>query len=489
MEYKIYQLLDIKSNNILSILDIISRKEKWYKTQELAEMLNITERSAQRHINDLYDEIALFSEYTESEISIQQGKGSGILLHSESVITISKLKEFIFRKNEAVIFLMSVLLGSTNVTLPSKSVIDKTNYFLSQFDLSLSSDKKDVKGQEHTIRIVIYGIINQIYKTVLFPSELLYTDINKLKKEVSVLSSILNLELSTSQTRDLMILTSINIIRFNKKKTISSDDLTSSLHLLSGSNEWTIQNFCTDFYKHYRIYDSNEILFLSINIAIRPFIYESSKLHNAIFDSHKSKNSLLYQSVILFMKKFSETIHTIPEEKYNPIFLYVFRSHLFGSLYKKVDYDYNGNIYFQEKIHRYDDYNEMLNSFIIELQEHSNISIYSNKDYLLQIYYVVLSYINPKYFLKNKINLFIKSDLPEIYKKSLEDRIFDRFKYDYYISLKKLKYTEDVDLILTTNFFYQSHENIIHINFPPTELDYKNIDHALYLLSHQEENS
>lgn len=484
MDSKLCSILNNRNQILLKIITSISQEERWYSVKEISLELDLVERSTQRYINMVYD---LIEEYTRLEghyfiLKVKKNKGMKLIIDQNA--NFSLLKNYICKNDENVQLLVALLFDKyTSVNDYTKkndlgknavlSSLKKVEKFLAGFNLGISTRSFSVTGEEHQIRVVTYSVTWMLYSLDDNLNMLANMDEAKINSGIDLMAETLYLNLNTIERREIFFMLFIGIVRFRKKHEVVYKEEWDAY--LPKEDNSQILSVLEKIYNNHQIFSVAEIRFLALSLTMRAYFYNQSSLRNYIIKTHRDNGSDIFATTGLFMEEFSKSISEIPKNKYESVFMHVFRSHLFAKMYKNVTFDYNSNYFYEYISEHFPNYIRKIQGFIDQLYIKSGNELFLEKIFLIQRYFMVLSAVKNSVVYEKYIKIYLRTSGPEILEDEIKNYISNYFSDQFNIEFVEMNYLQNPDLILTNIISKPNDEKTIVINYPLNKRDISSI--------------
>lgn len=488
MESKMISLLSNKSQNIVDILQVISADNQWYSLKSISLEVNLSERSIQRYINELYDIIGDYNKEKENYFSLLLQKNQGVKLIINKEASIDFLVSYIMQKDETINLLLHLLFLDYHSTAEYIRKNSVGKYYLNQsyikiddllYEYDLTIDKKNFKviGSEINIRIFMYNVCWTIYRGDVWPERFGFVEHDIIKSDVCFIIESLNISVTNPlKIRNLMFVLAISIIRYRKKcKMIVPDELKKYIPNYGSSiNRVLVEEVIREVLSRHYITDDNEAIFLVLDIITKDVMYTSSCIKTDFFEYHKKQRTDIYEATELFMSEFQKIIHEIPMEQMDRTFEFVFRCHLRSLLFPYICSDSDSYNLFNKNINEYYVNLNMIKQLIKTLREKSHLSLFRKEDYLAQQYAIVIFSLNLDLTYNLPIKIRLQTDLPDIYDIYVKRYITNYFKYKYKIVFIDDEYYLKPDFIISS--IPSNDEDTVNITYPIGDRDLNKIE-------------
>lgn len=490
-----FRLLNSTNQQLLEILSLIAENKRWYSTKEISLYLNVTERTAQRYIQQVRDMSEEFNQLSSVKVVIDYEKYRGIYLDSESGYI--DLKNYIYEKDETIQLLKYIVVeDGVNVERYAiehyvsvnavKSSLKKIKVLFELYDLSLSRQTHAIIGNEKQIRLIIYIMMWTLYKGIRWP----FSTINEIiiYQTVDLFSETNHLQFSIIQRKQLAYVLATNLIRLRKKHFVVMEDEWKNYVNIDVLLEKLA--FLKSVMQEFHIYSEAEIYFYAVVAQIKTKFYESDVFNKEILGYHKQQQSDVYQATIQFIRLFQSTFTDIPTDLKERFFITSFCAHMFCRLFKSVHVDVDGYYVINEVSDRYPVLRHNMLKLINTLHQTTHNELFLMEEFLLQKYILLFSSVLPLTCYEPEIAIYLDTDLPYFITRDIEERITYRYKYEYHIVFKTLNHEEEIDLVLTNipntleeNNQYSSHVQLF--DYPIKERDLIEIGKKCQLLAQE----
>ena len=454
---KLQELVTNKRQILLQIIKLISEEDRWYSIQEISVAIQLVERSVQRYVNDLYDVVNDCNEQKNDHFCLQMKKNKGIKLIIEQKENAAVLKKFIYESDETIQILMALLFESYHSTfdyskkedLGSHTIMNSLNKiktFLQPLNLTVSTRDFCIVGSEAQLRIISNSIAWYLFNSDTWPNIFHQVDQSKIDSAIITMSDSLHLDIPPIQKREFTYMVIINILRYRKGKSI--DFLSEWEQYVPVDNQCELYRIIESMYKSFHIYSHSEVRFVLLNLMTKSFIYDVSYLKKEIMANLLKNSADVLTTTDLFMKEFDQ-FYPIPLKDYDDIYFYILRGHLAGKIYKQADFNFSGHSLKNDIPLEFATYYTRASRFINKLWSISHDDFFLEVDYLIELYFLVLSFTELTSLFEQTVTLSLESDLPEICEKHIEEFICNQFKHYFNVVFTKDKMLQRPDLILT----------------------------------------
>lgn len=487
MDYKLRNVLNSKHQMLLEILKVLSEEERWVSVVELSEMLSMSVRTVQRYINELEDIIMQYNTEKKHNFTLEIQKNLGIRLSIENDVNYLLLKNYIYEKDDTIQVLIDLLFlknsskkeYAKNKQLSDSSLnnsLSKLKVFFEDFDLSVNTSTLAVTGEESQIRIVTYSIAWVLFESELWPDVFSRVSYDTIEKDVQYMIDHLNLLINPIKKKEISYLLAIAMIRYHNGFEVTCRE------------EW-VNYFPTSialalpqtvealFHKHH-VSSHEEIKYFSVNMLTRSCIYEPFPLKDQLL-KFIQKDTIVYNATTFFLNEFNENVKQIPLEIYEEVFIFAFRTHLFAHMYHNVDFDYNANYLLDSISQKFPKYDAEMTIFLNHLFEETGYELFLEKEYLIQRYFVMESFVDPDIMLGHPIKILLETDLPEIYENTIKMTLYDRFKYTAKLIFLNRNFLQEPDLVVSTLPAQNEKHMSVQITYPLTSRDFSDIEQTL----------
>lgn len=471
MDYQIYDLLEKKNKVICDMIDMIYFEKNPLSIHILSGKLHLNERSVQRYIHDLENIISDFNDERDTIVSFSYSKFKGISIEFFEYSPYN-LKKFIADKDINIKTFIDLIYGNfSNIQLYSREhylsenlirkVIKKINIFTEEFAVITKAKFPFFYGDEKNIRLCFNIFFWSMYRDSKWP--FFFIDQDKVYDSIDNFSKEANVYFSTIHKRQFAYLLAINNLRYHQKRYIKKsrdwydyvniEKLKETSIIKSGINK-------------YNIYDENEIYFYLILIQMKTKMYESDELRKRIFSYHEKKQSDIYYLTKFCITEFQKNFFRLSEEQEEFVFIYLFCTNLYCSVFKHVKVDIDGYILKENSI-KHKRLLQKIDNFLKENYEKTHNTIFLEKEFLNFKYYMLISALDNPVKYEKKVNILLSSDLPILMRKQVKQEILNNFGNIYNLQIhENHKDHQNVDFVLT-NFpsLYQKKETI-NIDYP-----------------------
>lgn len=457
MNLKLQELVTNKRQILLQIIKLISEEDRWYSIQEISTAIQLVERSVQRYVNDLYDTVNDCNEQKNDHFSLQMKKNKGIKLIIEQKENAAVLERFIYESDETIQILMALLFESYHSTfdyskkkgLGSHTILNSLNKiktFLHPLNVTVSTREFCIVGSEAQIRIISSSIAWYLFNSDTWPTIFHQVDQFKIDSAIDIMSDSLHLDIPTIKKREFTYMVVINILRYRKGNPIEYP--AEWEQYVPADSQSELNRIIENMYKLFHIFSHSEVRFVVLNLMTKPFIYDVSYLKKDIVTNLLKNNADILATTDLFMKEVDQ-FYPIPLEDYDDIYFYILRGHLIGKIYKQADFNFSGHSLKNNIPLEFSTYYTRVSKFINKLWLISNDSFFLEIEYLIELYFLVLSFTELTSLFEQTVVLSLETDLPKICEKHIEEFICNQFKHYFNIVFTKDKMLQRPDLTLT----------------------------------------
>jgi predicted transcriptional regulator len=232
MKSKIIELTDSKNQVMIDIVYTISQSERWYTLKEVADAINLSDRSSQRYVNHLYETVMAYNDEKEEHFSLLMKKNYGIKLLISSQANVEFLVNYILQEDENVKLLIALLFqdyeSMTNyieLNCLAKYHVDqacsKCNDLLSVFSLEIEKKEFRINGKESNIRIFMHNFCWTLYKCEVWPDKFNFIDYHVIESDIIHITESLNIPITNPiKLKNITYRLTISLIRYYKKKPV-----------------------------------------------------------------------------------------------------------------------------------------------------------------------------------------------------------------------------------------------------------------------------
>ncbi len=473
MKLKLQELTSKKNDILLNIIYLISEEDRWYSVEEISTHIRLVERSVQRYMNELYDTINDFNDNKKNKITLLLKKNKGVKLITKQNGHNSVLINFILTSDENIQTLISLLLNNhrtlQDYSKTTKKTISSIRYSLNKLkmklqplDLDISINDFTIIGCEIQIRFICYCLAWQLFNSDTWPNIFFPIDNFKMENVMDEILKPLHLDITPIKKRKLTYMAAINILRFRHGHPVTYQDQWEKY--IPSDSQFELNTLSDNFYHEFEIYSHSEAQFFVLNLMMDSICYESIPIKKKIINHHRIHNSDVITSTDLFMKLFNDKISLISSQDYSDVFIYILRCHLLGKIYKHIHFD--NRKHSATKNYDSKQYIHKMSDFIEELFLSSNNDLFLEKDYLCQVYFMLLPLNKIKVTFEKKIFLHLESDLPIICVRNIEKSIYTLLKNEYNLTFIRNPNLQKPDIVLTNMCNGESNNSSIHINYP-----------------------
>lgn len=490
MDYKLNNLLSSKHHIFLELLKNISESKNWLQMSQLSNSMCLSTRTIQRYINQLDTLIRRFNTEKNQSINFEIIKGLGVRCNFFNETNKLLLKNYIYEQDKEIQLLVFLLFNKNSTrqkycedhSLSDNTLfksIGKINMFLSEFNLKVSERGMTIVGQESQIRMVCYSVAWVLFESTSWPSAFGSISEHKIKEDVDILIDDLHLSINYIKKRELAYLITIAILRYRLGFTVKCEEEWQDYFPTEVASE--LSHVVSKIFFNHHVISNEEIRFFTINMFTRSCIYENIPLKKDIL-RFIQKDTIVYRSTLLFLNEFNDKILSIPLALYDEIFIFAYRSHLYAHLYVKIDFDYNSYYLLEEISQKFPSYQSEMSAFIDQLFSKNNFTLFLEKDYLTQRYFMIETFIKPELLIGSPIKVSLETDLPEIYENTIKKILYDYFKYQYNLIFLNNMHLQKIDLTLTTMLQTQTKKNLVYFNYPFKKSDFLSISKELEII-------
>lgn len=495
MDYKLQELLTNRNQILIQIIRLISEEERWYSIQEISREIGLVERSILRYIIFLEDLIGECNKAKEAHYVLQIKKNKGVHLVIEERDNYLYLKNYIYEVDETIKVLTALLFEryesaaeysqkSNMSSYTVKHSLHKIQDLVKDVDLQVSHREFKITGDEAQIRIISCSVSWVLFNSAAWPRYFHQVDPFKVESSVEFLMSSLHLEMNTIKKREISFMIAISILRFRQGNVITYPfDWEPYVPL---DSQFELNKTIETILKNFHIHSHSEVRFMVLNMMMKPFMYKLPHFKNKIINSHRVNGSDILSVTDLFMEEFDESVCPIPSDEYEDVYGYVFRSHLFAKVYKQVDFDYSGHSFLHNIETKFPNYYQKIGKFIDNLMLKSGNEIFLEKEYLIQIYFMVISFSQLNNMFEKSIKVYVQTDLSELHETRMKKLLFDRFKYEFNLIFIDSNNMQVPDIILTNIVLEEHKKKAILISYPIGKRDILKIREALTSFSRRE---
>lgn len=458
MHHKLQQLVTNKHQVLLHMIAYISEEERWYSVQEISKEIGLVERSVQRYTQLLYDLIADCNEANHSYFVLQMKKNKGIKLLINQPANVQRLTIYIYESDATIQLLIDLLFGSYNSTqeylrkkeLNAHSVrqsLSKIRAFLHTVDLDVSVSAFRLLGDESQIRMIGYSLSWMLFQSEAWPEVFRKVDSFKIESAIDSLITTLHLDISQVRKLKLSYMVAINILRMRRGESINYQVAWEPY--VPVDNMFELNKAVENLYHTFHIYSHDEVRFLVLNIMMKSFIYKVPHFKKKILDNHRLTDSDVLALTDLVMLEFDAKMCPIVPEDYDSIYLYLFRNHLSAKVYKHADFDYSGHSFRDGIYADFINYHERMTAFIHQLWLTSQNSLFLEERYLIQVYFMVVSFTQLSLIFEPPLKINLQTDLSDIHEIRIKEFIGEQFKTYFNLKFVETDHSQVPDLILT----------------------------------------
>lgn len=453
-----FLILTPKNQKFISLFEFLINEERWYRIVDISTHIDLSIRSTQRYINELFDKISCYNDLFNDNIELLITKNSGVkLLLNTGIASFWGFIRYIVMNDNAFEVARSIFFSqfdnpiafatSRNLSLTTvHAFLKKCNEFCIHSGLSTLSDKHEVTGDEKVIRITTYSITWFLNHGLFWPKT--HTEIDEIK-----LSNILDqlclkneLEIIPLKRRKLSYFIATNLLRIRKKKYIPMQ--TEWISFFKNDQSGIIA-MVESLYKEYHVYNQAEIYFLAVYWQSETTLYKNYDSKADVIMIHKNNNTCIYQITTLFCELFSSKIIAIPKSMQSEIFKQAFFTHLNCSISKINDY-FNYDTIFLSDSSQYPFLTAKLSELLDDLYSITKNTVFCNREVLTRTYILMYSYVKslPEY--EPEIYIYLETDLPYTEEVHIKHYIHDYFHTSFNLKFIDNQFPLKTDLILTS---------------------------------------
>jgi M protein trans-acting positive regulator (MGA) HTH domain/Mga helix-turn-helix domain/PRD domain len=286
----------------LKLIDILISKEEWFKSEELAKILNCTEKT-------IRTDIPIINATFPKGWHINSIKGKGVYLDTPSHSSLDQVRSLFYKDSLSYQVIMFILIKEiTTISDLGKAlfthhntvykILERVDLLLKFYDLTLNRAPLQIEGRELQIRLLCCDILSG-----------LYSHTNKWVFEAYSYSCIKKIIMKTSEKYNLFFYPTtitksiyyvgIMLLRLNKKHQL---DLNYSYNMKESIFFSIASEICTQLEKKYKItIPTNEILGLALVISALPFICNNALQNDEIIMHYHDQSERFYQELHLFV--------------------------------------------------------------------------------------------------------------------------------------------------------------------------------------------
>lgn len=484
MKNQLIEISESKNQVLINILQIISESERWFSLKEIADLINVSDRSSQRYINELCDVVIAYNKKNKDYFSLITKKNYGVKLLVSSHASVEFIVNYILQEDENIKLLTALLFEDyENITEYSErnflakysinQACNKCNDILKCFSLKVDKKKFKLSGLESNIRIFMYHFCWELYNSEEWPERFQFVNYHEIESDVLYIAEALSISIMNPiKLKKIMYCLTIFIIRYNKKKSIVlSDKLKKNVPVyINESDNPVLIDIVSHIFEKRVIYNIDEVYSFILYLLCGSWIYRAPYLKNNILEYHHRINSDVFEATTLFFDVFQKNVSIISVEELESSFEFIFRSHLKVSVYLELQIKFEHSYSLGEVSESYMNYLSKMIEIINQMKEIKNLKIFEYKTYLSQRYIMLLLSLDLQKSYNKPIHIKLNTDYPSIYEEYLKKYISDYFKYDYNLKFIDNSYFQKPDLILNTQPEIETYDKkIISIDCPMCE--------------------
>lgn len=489
MKSKLIKISDSKNQVLIDILHIISESERWYSLKEIASAINLSDRSSQRYVNQLYDIVISYNNEKKKFFSLLMKKNHGIKLLINSQANVEFLVNYILQEDENIKLLTALLFKDyetmvdyTNqnflCTYSINQACIKCNNILSLFSLKIDKKNFELNGSESNIRIFIYNFCWSLYNSESWPECFEIVSCHEIESDILYLTEALSIPIiNPIKLKKIMYCLTIFLIRCNKKKIVLSENLRRNVPIyMNESDNPVLIDIVSNIFNKHSIYNQDEIYSFILYLLCGSGIYRSPYIKRNILEYHNKINSEVFQATILFFNIFQKNISMISEEDFDTSFEFIFRSHLKVSMYLELNIEFEKTYFSDDTLDNYVIYSNKMKEIIEMMKNQQDLILFKEVIYLSQRYIMLFLSLDFQKNYNKLISIKLDTDYPSVYEDFIKKYLRDYFKYDYNLIFIDNNYYQKPDLILNSlpeSYLYE--QRVINITYPICDRDLEKI--------------
>ena len=497
MKDKIIELSDSKNQVMIDILRTISQSERWYSLKEIANMINLSDRSSQRYVNQLYEVVMTYNEEKEDDFSLLMKKNYGVKLLVSSRANVEFLVNYILQEDPNVKLLIALLFQDyetmtdyTEQNFLAKYHVDQACYrcneILSLFSLEI--DKRDFKinGSESNIRIFMHQFCWALYKCEIWPERFQFIDYHGVESDILYIMETLNIPITNPiKLKNIMFRLTISLMRYYQKNpVVLSAELRKSVPAyVNETDSLVLTDIVGAVFSKHLIDNRDEIYFFILYLLTGSTIYKSPYMKKNILDYHRKINSDVFQATKLFFDVFQKEVTAIPMVDFDSSFEFIFRTHLKAAVYPELHIEFEKCYFSDEMMNNYVTHSTKMKEIIQLMQNQKELILFKESTYLSQRYMMLILSLNLQMIYNDPIKIKLHTDYPNIYEEFIKKYICDYFKYEYKLVFIDNSYFQEPDLVLSSlpELDIEKQE-VINITYPICDRELDKIQDKLDVL-------
>lgn len=319
--------MDKSTKRKLQIIDILSKQDKWFKTEELASELLCTEKTIR---NDLQ---AINSNLPKGW-QIETIKGKGIYIKKPISSSINQIRSLYVKNSlrfQAIMLIqfkqIKTIAELANALFIQQSavysILDRVEELLMAYHLKLKRGPLEIIGREFEIRLLCGDILDALYAHSNQEWPLESFSFQDIKNRVMATTEQYKLFLFPSTTKKYVYLLGTMLYRLDKKMQIELTD--QSINKILDSVFFKISNEICDQLEHqYKHHISmNERIAFSLLISTLPYYSFDNMEKNEFFYLYRNQKTQYYKELHNLIKILEEKTDISLNE--DEEFLYTFQ--------------------------------------------------------------------------------------------------------------------------------------------------------------------
>jgi hypothetical protein len=494
MKSKIIELTDSKNQVMIDIVYTISQSERWYTLKEVADAINLSDRSSQRYVNHLYETVMAYNDEKEEHFSLLMKKNYGIKLLISSQANVEFLVNYILQEDENVKLLIALLFqdyeSMTNyieLNCLAKYHVDqacsKCNDLLSVFSLEIEKKEFRINGKESNIRIFMHNFCWTLYKCEVWPDKFNFIDYHVIESDIIHITESLNIPITNPiKLKNITYRLTISLIRYYKKKpVVLSNKLKEAVPTyVNESDSLVLTEIVEQVFNKHLIDNQDEIYFFILYLLTGSTIYDSLYMKKNILDYHRKIKSDVFEATELFFEIFQKKISSITTRDLNSSYEFVFRSHLKAAIYRELEIGFERCYFSDETMSNYVIDSTKMKEFIKFMKKQNDLTLFEENIYLSQRYMILVLSLDLQMAYNEPIKIKLNTDYPNIYEEFIKSYISDYFKYEYKLVFIDNNFFQEPDFVLSSLPELDAKEQeVIDISYPIRTRELKKIQTKL----------
>lgn len=472
--------------NELKILQKIDSEDRWWKSEEIAEDLQLSKATVQKYLSALKMRIEAFP---EEKVSLQISTSRGIYFSRSAdfnlqFIYTDILKELlIFSILDAFIYneAMPITQVSADNYVSVASIRRKYKTLNNYFDgLDILIKKDTLVGDERQIRWFFSELYWQVFRGVEWPFALIPRDY--VENMVETIQNFFGFEIIPEVKEQMMYWIAVNALRHSKGYRVPEDIEIKKFAL----NHPLFEKFNTIlkqiFPSKAKVHDKNiqgELQYLFLLVCALPVLEKNEEFSELVYQSHKNAQTAIYRATQLWLRLYEENFEQISSShQYHRIEKKLVRIHSFSYLYKMGAAIYPIDNYVNEIFDDHPVFSKKMEQLFTTLQANYP-EVVKSKDYLMENYALLsMDELNIDKF-EQSITIALSFSEGLIYERVVRERILTHFAGKY--KLEFVPYNQVKDLLITDLPQQNTKErhSVISVRARLTERDYHNIEEEI----------